>query len=185
MKIVAVVVGAALATLPLSAQGVGWHGGFVVAKESGQQTIGFGFFGGVSGDFRVLGDERDNIRTGVFYVQKGAAPDGPFSGTRSDCCILHYVEVPVLYKFRLDEISYALVGPAASYLFSLWDSGAAGRRLDLGAVAGLGIEVRRSERLAVMFEAAFNYGLLDTAGHSVGAGDAANRAVTVGVRLQK
>ena len=185
MKIVAAVVGATLTTLPLSAQGVGWHGGVVVAKESGQQTVGFGFFGGVSGDFQVLGDGRDNIRTGVFYVQKGAAADGPFSDTRSGCCVLHYVEVPVLYKFRLDEISYALVGPAASYLFSLRDSGTAGRRLDLGAVAGLGIEVRRSESLAIMFEVAFNYGLLDTTGHSIGAGDAANRAVTVGVRLQK
>ena len=145
-----------------------------MAKESGEQAIGFGIFAGVSSDFHILGDERDDIRAGVFYVQKG-----------NGCCpTLHYVEVPVLYKFRLDEISYALVGPVASYLFYYRDSESAGRRLDLGAVAVLGIEVSRSERLVAMFEVGFNYGLLDTAGHEFGAGDPANRAVTVGVRLK-
>lgn len=176
MRFLAAVVGAAaLTAAPLSAQSVGWHGGFVVAKESGDRAVGFGIFGGVSLDSNVLGDGRDDIRAGVFYVQKG-----------NDCCpALHYVEVPVLYKFRLDEITYALVGPAASYLFYYEDGSSAGRRLDFGAVAAFGIEVLRSERLTAMFEVSFNYGLLDTAGGDFGAGDPANRAVTVGVRLQK
>lgn len=175
MRFLAAAVGAAtLTAAPLAAQDPGWHGGVVVAKESGDQAVGFGIFGGVSLEFNVLGDGRDGIRAGVFYVQKG-----------NDCCTtLHYVEVPVLYKVRLDEIIYAMVGPAVGYLFYPRDH-TVGRRLDFGAVAVLGAEVHRWERLAAMFEVGINYGLLDTAWHEFGAGDPANRAVTVGVRLQK
>ncbi|MDE2805830.1 MAG: hypothetical protein OXN18_11865 [Gemmatimonadota bacterium] len=173
MKNVAAVLAVALAAAPLSAQGLGGHLGLVGAKHRGDRTTGLGILAGLSYDFHLVGDEGDDIRAGVFYVQKG-----------NDCCHnLHYVEIPVLYKFRLGEIPYVLMGPAAGYLFHYWDSKSVGRRFDLGAVALLGIELRRFARRVVMFEVGVNYGLLDTT-PGLRAGDRANRAVAVGVRLQ-
>ena len=165
MKVAIVVLLAALTAKSLSGQvALGGHFGPVASKDGGDDNVRLGIFAGVSAEFDLARD----IRTGAFYVQKG-----------SGCCpALHYVEVPVLFKFRLDDLSYLLVGPAVGYLYD------EGRRWDVGAVAALGIEMSRSEQLAIMLEASFNYGLLGPGGlDDIGPGDEANRAFSLGVRL--
>ena len=133
MKVATVVLCAALTATSLSGQ-VAWGGHFgpVASTDGGDDKVRLGIFAGVSAEI----DLARAIRVGAFYVQKGSGC-GP---------ALHYVEVPVLFKFRLGDLSYLLVGPAVGYLLD------DGRRWDVGAVAALGTEMSRSEQLAVMFE---------------------------------
>lgn len=88
-----------------------------------------GFYGGVSFDVR------DHFRLGALYVQKGSG------GYR-----VHSIEVPVLYKRGLGDITLT-VGPAFSYA----------DYPDVGAMVGLSV---RGQDFPVGAEVAFVYGLV-------------------------
>ena len=135
MRAVLVVLIMAIANSPTAAQRVGFHFGPLVATvgDDGWQESRFGLHLGASVD--VL----DSFQVAAFYVQKGRS-----------CCRVHSVEVPLLYKRRLDQISYAVIGVAPSY----------GDYADVGVMAGLGIEVHRSENRVAGLEASFTYGLV-------------------------
>ena len=187
-----VLVAVLLTAAPLSAQAVGLHVGPAVSwvdEFDNDDAFRFGFFAGVSVEYDVRGDEDGDIRTGLFYIQKGS---GGCCGPR------HFVEASVLYKFGIDDISYVLVGATVGQrLDSTWDeiryfstpvaAPAVGHqlgsswewedRLDLGAVAVFGIELSRSERLTTMLEVGFNYSIL--------VDDRANRTATLGLRFQR
>ena len=126
---------AVLAAAPVSAQRVRLHVGPTFATQHGNwDNTMAGGYGGVSLDVR------DNLRTGIFYVQKG-----------SDGFRIHSVEVPMLYKRRITEEAYIVIGPAPSY--ASYD----GTYVDVGAMIGV---AWREEDRGIGVEAAFVYGLV-------------------------
>lgn len=122
----------ALAAAPASAQRAKAHFGLTLASLNDYlwENTTTGVYGGVSFDLR------DYLRLGAFYVQKGS------EGYR-----VHSVEVPVLYKYRIDKSTHLLVGPAPGY----------GNYMDVGAVIGLSV---RGQDRPIGAEVAFVYGLV-------------------------
>lgn len=121
----------ALAAVPAAAQSGRVHFGLALASLHDpvwEDTIR-GFYGGLSFDVR------DHFHLGALYVQRG-------SGSYR----VHSIEVPVLYKRRLGDITLT-AGPAFSY----------NDYPDVGALVGLSV---RGRDYPVGAEVAFVYGLV-------------------------
>lgn len=107
------------------------------------------------------------MRTGLFYALKGD----------EGCCgyyytlHLHYIEVPLLWKFSFNEVVHLLVGPAVSILV------AEDSLTEVGVVAVIGVEAIRSERLTAVMEAGLNRGFSQKHFGS------AIHTISIGVRL--
>ena len=133
----ALVLAFVLTASPLTAQG--FHAGplLMVVREPGYYgtdpewaaTIGV----------TLQGLERDaNRRIDVRYVV---------------CCDVPMLQMSVLYAKMFNEDAYGTVGPAANYVY------ADGRHWGLlGAEAGLGVEMRRSETRVIALE--FGYSII-------------------------
>lgn len=121
----------ALVAAPASAQRGRVHFGLALASlhHPVWEDTKSGFYGGVSLDVR------DHFRLGALYVQRGSA------GYR-----VHSIEVPVLYRRRLGDITLT-AGPAFSYA----------DYPDVGALVGLSVQGRD---YPVGAEVAFVYGLV-------------------------
>ncbi len=155
MRTLLAVLMAALAAATVSAQGRNLHFGATVASMHyyALEKTRFGVYGGVS--FDVL----DHLRIGAFYVQKGR-----------DCCRVHSIEVPVLYKRRLTEASYLVMGPALSY----------GDYPDIGAMVGLGV---RAQDRPIGAEVAFVYGLVPDSNANVHGSEPGHRVLRIGLEI--
>lgn len=121
----------ALAVSPAAAQSGRVHFGLALASLHHHvwEDTKSGFYGGVSFDVR------DHFRLGALYVQRG-------SGSYR----VHSIEVPVLYKRRLGDVTLT-AGPAFSYA----------DYPDVGATVGLSV---RGSDYPIGAEAAFVYGLV-------------------------
>ena len=131
MRTLPAVLMVALAAAPASAQRGEVHFGLALASQHHHvwEDTKSGFYGGVSLDVR------DHFRLGALYVQRGSG------GYR-----VHSIEVPVLYRRRLGDITLT-AGPACSYA----------DYPDLGAMVGLSVRGRDYPVGAGM---AFVYGLV-------------------------
>lgn len=122
----------ALTTSPASAQ-VGFQFGPLVAARDDFTDARLGLYAGVHYDMT------DRFQIGVLYVQRG-----------KECCLVHSVEVPAVYRRKLDEVAYVLIGGTLIY----------GEDPDIGTLLGLGGEIHASDARTVGLEATFVYGLL-------------------------
>ena len=131
MRTLLAVLMVALAATPASAQRGTVHFGLALASLHHHvwEDTKSGFYGGVSFDVR------DHFRLGALYVQRGSG------GYR-----VHSLEVPVLYRRRLGDITLT-VGPAFSYADFP----------DVGALIGLSV---RGRDYPLGAEVAFVYGLV-------------------------
>lgn len=126
---------------------------------------------------------RFSVSPGAFYVQKGASADEPGTGTLA--FDIAYLEIPVLLSVRLtsddSNVGFSLfAGPAVgfeascdvslsdgteTFSASCDDADFADRQsLDVGALAGAGVQFPLGERLDLMLSGGIDMGLrtLDT-----------------------
>ena len=112
---------------------VGLQFGPLVSARDDFQDARLGLHGGISFNLN------DNFSIGALYVQRGR-----------ECCLVHSVEVPVVYRRKLDQVSHVLVGAALSY----------GEFPEVSALLGLGVEMYAADGRTVELEAAFTHGLI-------------------------
>lgn len=135
---------AVFATAPASAQSWGWYGGPAVTWVDGDLSDKPMAGVGIGMSFQGYFGKHPEFRIDARYTQRKVDDDER----------LHSLQVPVLYKRRFDEIHYALFGPAIGFSYHYgWFV------MDLGAMAGLGVDISRRETRIIGLEVAYSVGL--------------------------
>jgi Outer membrane protein beta-barrel domain len=96
-------------------------GGVVGSQVSGDELSGFNKGGFALGaGVRLSIDEKSSIGFRLGYIQKGSRmPSGEDAGYPSFYLLrLHYLEMPILYRYRIGKKLYFEAGPSLGYLFS-------------------------------------------------------------------
>ena len=123
---------------PAAAQ-VGFQVGWLVSWLYEFDESRYGLQAGVHYDLH------DRVQIGVLYVSKGR-----------ECCAVHSVEVPITYRHPVGEIAHVLVGVAPGYD----DHGDFSEPIEVSALLGLGVEMRRTDGRRIFLEAVFTHGLI-------------------------
>ena len=119
------------------------------------------YHGGVYGQYEI--DNRFAIRTELLYSKKGCRSVNPTGKANVN---LHYLNLPVLAEYRIQEQFSVLLGPELGYLLSaksrfdnqrvnigwLWD-----RKIDLGMATGFRYQVNKDVDLGLRY----THGLLN------------------------
>lgn len=79
----------------------------------------FGFMGGAYVNYRF--SNHSQLQMELEYIQKGSRKNFDSLSLSSYLLRLHYLEVPVLYQFFLNEKLYLEIGPAADVLLGSYE----------------------------------------------------------------
>jgi len=144
MRAVPLLLMAVFATAPASAQSWGWYAGSAVTWMDGDLSDEPMAGVDIGMSFQGYFDKRPGFRVDARYAQRRVNDDER----------LHSLQVPLLYRLEFDDIHYALLGPAIGFSYHYeWFV------IDLGAMAGLGVDIFRRETRIIGLEVAYNVGL--------------------------
>jgi hypothetical protein len=98
------------------------YGGAVGSQVSGDELSGFNKGGfAIGAGVRLSIDDKSSIGFRLGYIQKGSRkPSAEVDGVPSFYLMrLHYIEMPILYRYRMGKKLYFEAGPSLGYLFSV------------------------------------------------------------------